>query len=276
MNAKTTPQMIRAAKGGAPIACLTCYTAPMARYMDGALDLLLVGDSLAMTLYGMETTVDIGLDAMIRHGAAVAGHAKQSCVIVDMPAGSYEDGPEHALASARRIMDETSADGVKLEGGVAMAPQIAAIVDAGIPVMAHIGLLPQSVVSEGGYKIKGRSEDGIAALEADLKAVEDAGAFSVVIEGTIEDAAARLSALSTIPTIGIGASVDCDGQILVTEDMIGLNPGHVPKFVRSYASIGDTVRGAVTAYADDVRARAFPGDENVYRGAASKDEKPYG
>ncbi|MGB0506701.1 MAG: 3-methyl-2-oxobutanoate hydroxymethyltransferase, partial [Pikeienuella sp.] len=232
--------------------------------------------SLAMTLYGMETTVDIGLDAMIRHGAAVAKHTALSCVIVDMPAGSYEAGVDVALASARRIMDETGADGVKLEGGVAMAPQIKAITDAGIPLMAHIGLLPQSVISEGGYKIKGRSEDGIAALEADLRAAENAGAFSVVIEGTIEDAAARLSAIASIPTIGIGASVDCDGQILVTEDMIGLNPGHVPKFVRSYATTGDDIRDAVSAYADDVRARAFPGAENVYRGAVKKEEAPYG
>ncbi|MCX8568178.1 MULTISPECIES: 3-methyl-2-oxobutanoate hydroxymethyltransferase [Hyphomicrobiales] len=261
---RITPAELMARKGGQPIVCLTAYTYPIARLLDPHVDLLLVGDSVAMVLHGHANTLGATMDMMIAHGQAVMRGASRACIVVDMPAGSYEDSVETAVASARRIVQETGCDAIKLEGGVAMAPQIAAIVAAGIPVMGHIGLLPQSVEKEGGYKIKGRSEANAEALYVDAKAVEAAGAFSTVIEGTIEPVAAEITRRIAIPTIGIGASAACDGQVLVTDDAIGLTVDRVPKFVKEYAHLRDIVAAAAAAYASDVRSRTFPAPEHLF------------
>ncbi len=267
---RITPSELLARKGGEPIVCLTAYTYPIARLLDPHVDLLLVGDSVAMVLHGHPNTLGATMDMMVAHGQAVMRGSSRACVVVDMPAGSYEDSVENAVACAGRIMRETGCDAVKLEGGVAIAAQIAAIVAAGIPVMGHIGLLPQSVEKEGGYKIKGRSEANAEALYADAEAVEAAGAFSVVIEGTVEPVAAEITRRIAIPTVGIGASVTCDGQILVIDDAIGLTVDRVPKFVKEYALLRDVVSDAAAAYAKDVRSRAFPAPEHLF--SLSKDK----
>lgn len=267
---RITPAELLARKGGEPIVCLTAYTYPIARLLDPHVDLLLVGDSVAMVLHGHATTLGATIDMMIAHGQAVMRGSVRACVVVDMPAGGYEDTVENAVACAKRIMRETGCDAVKLEGGVAIAAQIAAIVASGIPVMGHIGLLPQSVEKEGGYKIKGRSEANAQALYADAKAVEAAGAFSVVIEGTVEPVAAEITRRIAIPTVGIGASAACDGQILVIDDAIGLTVDRVPKFVKEYALLRDTMSKAAAEYARDVRSRAFPGPEHLF--SLSKDK----
>ncbi|PBB32177.1 MULTISPECIES: 3-methyl-2-oxobutanoate hydroxymethyltransferase [unclassified Mesorhizobium] len=263
---------IRRRKGGVPIVCLTAYTYPIARMLDPHVDLLLVGDSVAMVLHGHATTLGASLEMMIAHGQAVMRGSAKACVVVDMPAGSYEVSVAQAVASARLIIGETGCQAVKLEGGVDMAAQIAAIVAEGIPVMGHIGLQPQSVDKDGGYKIKGRSRENIAALFRDAEAVEKAGAFSVVIEGTVEAVASDLTRHIAIPTIGIGASGDCDGQILVVDDMIGMTVDRVPKFVKEYAKLRDTIADAAARYADEVRSRAFPGPDHVFSAASGKDQ----
>ncbi|AZO69827.1 MAG: 3-methyl-2-oxobutanoate hydroxymethyltransferase [Mesorhizobium sp.] len=263
---------IRRRKGGVPIVCLTAYTYPIARMLDPHVDLLLVGDSVAMVLHGHATTLGASLEMMIAHGQAVMRGSTKACVVVDMPAGSYEASRGDAVASARRIVGETGCQAVKLEGGVDMAAQIAAIVAEGIPVMGHIGLQPQSVEKDGGYKIKGRTEENIAALFRDAEAVERAGAFSVVIEGTVEAVASDLTRHISIPTIGIGASGDCDGQILVIDDMIGMTVDRVPKFVKEYASLRDTIADAAARYAAEVRSREFPGQDHVFSATSGKDE----
>ena len=261
---------IAARKGGVPIVCLTAYTYPVARLLDDHVDLLLVGDSVAMVLHGHKTTLGASLEMMIAHGQAVMRGSARACVVVDMPAGSYEDSPRQALAAARRIVKETGCQAVKLEGGVAVARQIAAIVAAGIPVMGHIGLQPQSVESDGGYRIKGRTQENVAVLFRDADAVEKAGAFSVVIEGTVETVAADLTRHMSIPTIGIGASGDCDGQILVIDDMVGLTVDRVPKFVKQYADLRSVISHAAASYAAEVRSRTFPGPDHVFSAVADK------
>jgi 3-methyl-2-oxobutanoate hydroxymethyltransferase len=260
-------ELIRRRKGGIPLVCLTAYTYPVARLLDPYVDLLLVGDSVAMVLHGHETTLGASLEMMIAHGQAVMRGSARACVVVDMPAGSYEDSAAQAVSSARRVIDETGCQAVKLEGGVDMADQIAAIVAAGIPVMGHIGLLPQSVEKEGGYKIKGRTDENVAALMADALAVEKAGGFSVVIEGTIETVAAAITRRIAIPTIGIGASGECDGQILVIDDMVGLTVDRVPKFVKEYANLRGVIAHAAERYASEVRSRTFPGPAHVFSGS---------
>jgi len=271
-SGRISADAIRRRKGGVPIVCLTAYTYPIARLLDPHVDLLLVGDSVAMVLHGHRTTLGASLEMMIAHGQAVMRGSARACVVVDMPAGSYEASAAQAVASARRIVEETGCQAVKLEGGVDMAGQIAAIVADGIPVMGHIGLQPQSVEKDGGYKIKGRTEDNVAALLRDAKAVEKAGAFSVVIEGTVEAVAADLTRAIAIPTIGIGASRDCDGQILVIDDMIGLTVDRVPKFVKEYASLRDAVSSAAARYAAEVRERTFPGPDHVFAATPDKDK----
>ncbi|MCA0031618.1 3-methyl-2-oxobutanoate hydroxymethyltransferase [Mesorhizobium sp. B263B2A] len=263
-DSRISPSLIRQRKGGTPLVCLTAYTYPVARLLDPHVDLLLVGDSVAMVLHGHQTTLGASLEMMIAHGQAVMRGSARACVVVDMPAGTYEDSAAQAVASARRIVDETGCQAVKLEGGVDMAGRIAAIVATGIPVMGHIGLLPQSVEKEGGYKIKGRTDENVAALVADALAVEKAGAFSVVIEGTIEAAAADITRRIAIPTIGIGASADCDGQILVIDDMVGLTVDRVPKFVKEYADLRSVIAHAAARYALEVRSRTFPGPAHVF------------
>jgi 3-methyl-2-oxobutanoate hydroxymethyltransferase len=258
----TVPQ-IRAHKGGAPVVVLTCYHAHTARLLDNHVDVMLVGDSLGMVMHGLETTVGVTLDMMITHGKAVMRGSKRALVVIDMPFGSYEESPAVAFRNAARILQETGATAVKLEGGTRMAETIHYLTERGIPVMAHIGLTPQMVHVKGGFHTVGRTEADWPALEADAKAVDEAGAFAVVIEGMAEPLAARITGLISIPTIGIGASPACDGQVLVMEDMLGLNP-NPPKFVRQYAQLGPAIEAAVAAYAQDVRDRRFPGVENVY------------
>ncbi|MCC3862371.1 3-methyl-2-oxobutanoate hydroxymethyltransferase [Emcibacteraceae bacterium Y4] len=224
-------------KSDTPLVCLTAYTAPIAKILDKHCDILLVGDSVGMVLYGMENTLGVSIDMMINHGKAVVKSSSNSIVVVDMPYDTYENDIETAFKNASRIIKETNCDAVKLEGGMEMAETISYLTNNGIPVMAHIGLLPQSVVKEGGYKIKGRTEGGLSKLIDDAKEVEKAGAFSVVIEGTVENSAAQITKEIEIPTIGIGASSECDGQILVTEDMLGLNSDYIPQFVKQYENL---------------------------------------
>lgn len=264
-DARASTDAIRRRKGGDPIVCFTAYTYPIASLLDPHVDLLLVGDSVAMVLHGHETTLGATMDMMILHGQAVMRGARNACVVVDMPAGSYEASPALALESARRIFEETGCHAVKLEGGTDVAGQIEAIVADGIPVMAHIGLQPQSVVKDGGYKIRGGTEESIKRLLADADAVEKAGAFSVVIEGTMEPVAAEITRRLTIPTIGIGASALCDGQVLVIDDAIGLTVDRVPKFVKEYAELRAEVSRAAMSYAAEVKARTFPSAEHVFK-----------
>jgi 3-methyl-2-oxobutanoate hydroxymethyltransferase len=263
-----TPPAIQARKGGQPIVCLTSYTAPMTRLVDPHADLILVGDSLAMTVYGMANTVGVTQEMMIAHGRAVARAACHACVVVDLPFGSYEESPMQAFRTAAVIMAETGCAAVKLEGGAVMADTIHFLTSRGVPVMAHIGLTPQSVNALGGYAVRGRTESEAAAIMVDAEAVADAGAFSVVIEKTTEPLARAITDRITPPTIGIGASVACDGQILVVDDMIGLFTEFHPKFVRRYAEVAQSIAAAISDYAADVRARRFPAPEHVFAEAA--------
>lgn len=248
--------MIR--KGQTPIVCLTAYDTPMARRTDAHCDLILVGDSLAMVVYGLETTQGVTLDIMIAHGQAVMRGAKRACVVVDLPFGSYETSPEQGVASAKRVFEETGCQAVKLEGGEELAETVAAIVHAGIPVFGHIGLMPQKAEDRGGFKIQGKDDEGAAQVIRDAKAITDAGAFAIVVEGTIEAVARNVTEAIDIPTIGIGASPACDGQILVTQDMTGLFSDFTPKFVKQYVDAGAIIDDAIAAYATDVRNRKFP------------------
>jgi 3-methyl-2-oxobutanoate hydroxymethyltransferase len=260
---RITAPDIAARKGGSPIVSLTAYHAHTAKIIDPHVDFLLVGDSLGMVMHGYETTLPVPLDLMIMHGAAVVRGSSRSLVVVDMPFGSYEESPAIAFRNAARVIKETGCGAVKLEGGRRLAETIAYLTQRGIPVMAHIGLTPQSVNVMGGFKTQGRRRSEWQAIEDDAAAVAEAGAFSVVLEGMAELLAARITKQIPIPTIGIGASASCDGQILVLEDMLGLNP-QVPKFVKKFAAIGDAIEDAVRTYADEVRSRAFPGADHVY------------
>jgi 3-methyl-2-oxobutanoate hydroxymethyltransferase len=258
----TVPQ-IRAHKNQQPVVVLTCYHAHTARLLDEHVDIMLVGDSLGMVMHGLENTLGVTLEMMITHGKAVMRGSSHALVVVDMPFGSYEESPAIAFRNAARIIQETGATAVKLEGGARMAETIAYLAQRGIPVMGHIGLTPQGVNVAGGFRTVGRTGTEWPAIVADAAAVAQAGAFAVVLEGMAEPLAARITGQIAIPTIGIGASPACDGQVLVLEDMLGLNPSP-PKFVRRYAELGPAIESAVRAYAQDVRERRFPGAENVY------------
>lgn len=262
-----TTRDIRARKGGTPIVCLTAYTAPMARLLDPHVDVLLVGDSLGMVVYGMETTLGVTLDMMIAHGAAVSRGAGRACVVVDLPFASYQESPGQAFRSAARVMAGTGCRAVKLEGGAEMAETISFLTARGVPVLAHVGLTPQSVNALGGFRTQGRSGADAERILKDAAAVTEAGAFAVVVEGVVEPLARDITDRIAVPTIGIGASAACDGQILVSEDMLGLSGGRPPKFVKRYADLGDEVDRAVAAYADDVRARRFPEAAHVFKAA---------
>lgn len=244
--------------------CLTAYTTPVAQSVMKYVDLILVGDSVGTVLYGMPDTTTVTLPMMIEHGKAVMRAKPAIPVIVDMPYGTYEESAEQALQTARKIMNECGCSGVKLEGGENMRAQLLAITGAGIPVMGHVGLQPQSVIREGGYKIKGRDASQIEMLTRDIKAVEDAGCFSVVIEGTVSKVATDMTKSVSIPTIGIGASAECDGQILVIDDLIGSHYDRLAKFVTPYAKTRDIIEDAVKRFAEDVRARRFPAAQNTY------------
>lgn len=261
---RTTVPQIRARKGGEPIVCLTSYHAHTAAIVDRHADLILVGDSLGMVMHGMETTVGVPLDLMVMHGRAVVRGTKAALVVVDMPFGSYEESPNMAFRNAASVMKETGCGAVKLEGGRRMGETIRFLTERGIPVMAHVGLTPQSSHVMGGFKTQGRDEESWPAHLEDARVVAEAGAFSVVVEGVVEPLAARITAECPIPTIGIGASAACDGQILVLEDMLGLSP-RPPRFVKVYGQLGAQIEAAVAAYAEEVRSRAFPGEGQVYR-----------
>ncbi len=260
---RITAPDIRERKGGDTIVSLTAYHAHTARIIDPYVDFLLVGDSLGMVMHGYESTVPVPLDLMIMHGAAVVRGSQRSLVVVDLPFGSYEESPQLAFRNAARVLKETGCGAVKLEGGSRMAETIRYLTERGVPVMAHIGLTPQFVNILGGFKTQGRKREQWAAIEADGKAVSDAGAFAVVLEGMTELLAARVTGQIPIPTIGIGASAKCDGQILVLEDMLGLTP-KPPKFVKEFAQMGVAIETAVKAYVQAVRSREFPGPEHVY------------
>lgn len=268
---RTTIADLRARKGSPqPLVCLTAYTAPMAKILDAHCDMLLVGDSIGMALYGMENTLGVTPEIIIAHGKAVMRAARRACVLIDVPYGTYESGPQQAYETASRIMGETGCDGLKIEGGAEMAETVLYLTARNIPVMAHIGLKPQSVVKDGGYKVRGKTPEEADSLMRDALAVQAAGAFGLLIEGTVEPVARAITQAVSIPTIGIGASAACDGQILVTEDMLGLITEHTPKFVRQYADLAGTVDEAVAAYARDVRARAFPDAAHTYGNGAAK------
>lgn len=258
-----TPPDVAARKGSTPLVCLTAYTTPVARLVDPHCDVVLVGDSVGMVLHGMDSTLGVTLEMMILHGKAVRRGLSRALLVVDMPFGSYEEGPELAFRNAARLMAETGSAAVKLEGGVAMAETIRFLSARGIPVMAHIGLTPQAVNTFGGYKVQGRGAAGERVME-DAIAVAEAEAFSVVLEKIPAPLARRITERIAVPTIGIGASADCDGQVLVVDDMLGAFTDFKPKFVKRYASLGDTASAAIEAYAADVRARRFPAEEHVF------------
>lgn len=263
---------IRALKGERPIVSLTAYTTPMARLMDEHCDFVLVGDSVGMVLHGLTSTLGVTMEMMIMHGQAVSRGLSQAMMVIDMPFGSYEKSPAEAFANAARLMAETGAAAVKLEGGVEMAETIRFLVQRGIPVMAHIGLTPQSINTLGGYKVQGRGAAG-ERLTADAHAVQEAGAFAVVLEKVPAALADRLTDALSIPTIGIGASVRCDGQVLVVDDMVGFFTAFKPKFVKRYAELGTQAEEAIKTYADEVRSRQFPAQEHTFADTAPKTSK---
>jgi len=258
-----TPPQVAAAKGGTPLVCLTAYTTPMARLVDAHCDIALVGDSVGMVLHGLPSTLGVTLDMMIMHGKAVRRGLEHALMVVDLPFGSYEESPEQAFRNASRMMVETGCGAVKLEGGETMAETIRFLAGRGIPVMAHVGLTPQGVNTFGGYTVQGRGKDRDRVL-ADARAVTDAGAFAVVLEKVPEALARRITEEIAIPTIGIGASAACDGQVLVADDMLGMFTDFRPKFVKRYAELGAEAYSAIEAYAADVRERRFPAAEHVF------------
>lgn len=254
---------IRARKNGTPIVSLTAYSANLAAIADNHVDFLLVGDSVGMVVHGFDTTVPVTIEMMIMHGSAVVRGTRRALVVVDLPFGSYEESPQVAYRNAARILRETGCGAVKLEGGRHMAETIRYLVERGIPVMGHVGLTPQSINALGGFRAQGRTEDQWDGIEADAVAVSEAGAFSIVLEAIAEPLAARLTKAVPVPTIGIGASAACDGQILVMDDMLGLSP-RLPKFVRQFGRIGEAVDRAIADYAASVRDRSFPAPEHTY------------
>ncbi len=261
---RITVPRIAGRKGGVPLVCLTAYTTPMAEILDAHADLLLIGDSVGMVLHGMDNTLGVTLEMMIMHGRAVARGAKRACVILDMPFGSYEESPQVAFRNSVRVLRETGCAGVKLEGGVEMAATVRFLVSHGIPVMGHVGLLPQSVHARGGYRAHGRSRAEWQAIIDDAIAIDEAGAFSMVVEGVAEPLGREITKAVRCPTIGIGASRHCDGQILVTEDLLGLFEKN-PPFVKRYAETRKIIEGAVESYAREVKARKFPAPRHTYK-----------
>ena len=255
---------IRFLKGKIPIVCLTAYTAPIARAVDEKVDLMLVGDSLGMVLYDYENTLQVTLEQMINHAKSVVGASSKSCVIVDMPFGTYEESVDKAFMNSARVMKETNCNGVKLEGGQKISKTIKHLTQSSIPVMGNIGLQPQSVLLDGGYKVKGKVKSEWQKFIDDAIAVQEAGAFSVVLEGMAEPLAAEITSILKIPTIGIGASPKCDGQILVTEDMLGLT-NVAPKFVKKYIDLEKNIKNAVDQYSFEVKNRTFPTSDHIYR-----------
>ncbi|MEI2416609.1 3-methyl-2-oxobutanoate hydroxymethyltransferase [Orrella sp. JC864] len=260
---RTTVPQLMACKGQRKIAALTAHNAAIARLIDPLLDFILVGDSTAMVAYGHPDTLSITVEQMAAHGQAVVRSTAQACVVVDMPFGSYQESPELAFRNAARILSVSGAAAVKLEGGQALASTVAFLVQRGIPVMAHVGLMPQYVNTMGGFRAQGMNDESAARILADARAHEAAGAFAVVLEGIAEPLARQITEALAIPTIGIGASPACDGQVLVTEDLLGLSE-RAPRFAKRYADIGGAVRQAVAAYADEVRNGVFPDESHCF------------
>lgn len=259
----TVPDIL-ARKGQTPLVTLTAYTAPMARFLDPHVDILLVGDSVGMVLYGMDTTLSVDLMMMTNHAKAVMRGSSTACVVVDMPFGSYEESPEQAFRNAAQLMRDSGCAAVKLEGGEEMAETVAFLTKRGIPVMGHVGLMPQQVQAMGGFKAQGKDDQSARQVLSDATSIADAGAFSIVVEGVMEPVARKVTEIVDIPTIGIGASVACDGQVLVTEDILGLFAAFKPKFVKRYAELSGNISEAVATYADDVRNRRFPDADHCF------------
>ena len=251
-------------KGAAPIVGLTAYTAPVAGLLDPHVDFLLVGDSLGMVVYGFDSTLPVTVEMMIAHGAAVMRGSARAMVVVDLPFGAYQEAPEQAFRNAARIMADTGCAAVKLEGGAEMAETVRFLTRRGVPVMGHVGLMPQSVNAAGGFKVQGRGRDQADRVVADAAAIAEAGAFSIVVEGTVEPVARAITETVPVPTIGIGASPACDGQILVTDDVLGVFTQFKPRFVKRYAELAPLISAAAESYAADVRARRFPGKEHCF------------
>lgn len=265
MKAKWTAERIKGLKGNAKVVCLTAYDFTTARHLDAAgIHLALVGDSLANTMLGYTTTLPVTMDQMIHHTAAVARGITGAMVVADMPFMSYQASEEQALANAGRFLKEAGADGVKIEGGAFRADLVARLVQNGIPVLGHIGLTPQSIRAFGGYKVQGKKETDAERLIADASALEDAGVFGIVIECVPASLGETITASVGVPTIGIGAGPGCDGQVLVTHDLLGLSGNTVPRFVKRYADLGDRMVQAFTAYKQDVEKGSFPTDEHCY------------
>ncbi len=261
---RKTVRDIAKAKGGSPLVCLTAYDAPMAQLLDPHVDVLLVGDSVGMVVHGLPSTVGVTMEMMILHGQAVMRGSVQAFVVVDMPFGSYETNSDQAFLNAARIMKETGCQAVKIESGSYAATQIKHLVERGIPVMGHVGLRPQAVNVDGGFRAKGKTQAEWSTVLEEAIAADEAGAFAIVIEGVAPELATEITTRVSCPTIGIGASASCDGQILVTDDMLGVFDW-VPRFVKKYGDVRGEVTRAVSAYADEVRARQFPGTEQTYQ-----------
>ncbi len=257
----TVPEIMKR-KGETPIVCLTAYTAPVAKVLDGHIDLLLVGDSLAMVIYGFDSTRGVTLDMMIAHGKAVVGATRRACVVVDLPFGSYEASPAQACGTATRVVAETGCAAVKIEGGAALAETVRGLTAEGVAVMGHVGLRPQAVPEGGKFRVHGRDPAEAEQVRADARAIAEAGAFAVVLENIVEPLARTITAEISAPAIGIGASSACDGQILVTDDMAGMFTEFTPRFVKRYADLAGELDRAARAYAEEVRARLFPAPEH--------------
>jgi 3-methyl-2-oxobutanoate hydroxymethyltransferase len=271
--ARKTVRDITAAKNSTPLVCLTAYDAPAAAILDRHCDVLLVGDSVGMVVHGLSSTVGVTMEMMVLHGQAVMRASRQALVVVDMPFGSYETNPDQAFLNAARLMKETGCQAVKIESGAYAAGQIAHLVERGVPVMGHVGLRPQAVNVDGGFKAKGRDAGERERVMAEALAADRAGAFAIVVEGVTEDLAREITKEVRCPTIGIGASSACDGQILVTQDMLGLLEW-TPKFVRRYGDMRSLIDSAVAAYAADVRGRAFPAEAETYGPRKAQKPKP--
>lgn len=261
MNA-VTPRDVRARKGGTPLVAVTAYTTPLARRADPHADVLLVGDSVGMVLYGQATTLDVSLETMVAHGGAVVRGSKRGCVVVDLPFGAYQESPQQAFRSAARVLAETGCQAVKLEGGREMVETVRFLTQRGIPVLGHVGLRPQAVHAQGGHRTQGRDANEAAAIAADARAVADAGAFALVVEGVVRSLADDITHAVAVPTIGIGASPACDGQILVSDDVVGLSTAP-PPFAQVFGDAGREIEDALAGYADAVRTGAFPAARHV-------------
>jgi len=262
---RRTAASIQALKGERPIVMLTAYTAPIAKLLDPHCDVLLVGDSLGMVIYGYDSSVQVTLDMMINHGQAVMRGSKEACVIVDLPFGSYQESKEQAFRVASRVMKETGASAVKMEGGEEMAESVHFLSQRGIPVCGHVGLMPQLVNATGGYRSLGRSDAEAEKIRRDIKAIDEAGAFAIVMEGMVETLAREITADVRAATIGIGATAACDGQVLVSDDMLGIFTGFKPRFVKHFANLAPEISAAAEAYAAEVKARTFPAEEHTYQ-----------